>query len=115
MAPLSAIAFSEERYLETLHYAITARQLLNYHSVMAKNSEKRVSELLGIRDVIMADNLEYIASCERKRGKIFVFAHNEHLKRGNVKWQLGSRITSYNVCYTKLLRIKKCFIGHKKR
>jgi len=83
---------TEERYLETLHYAITARQLLNYHSVMAKNSEKRVSELLGIRDVIMADNLEYIASCERKRGKIFVFAHNEHLKRGNVKWQLGSTL-----------------------
>jgi erythromycin esterase len=77
------------RFFEVMQYARVARQLLNYHAAMAKNSKQRVSELLGIRDAMIADNLAYVASCERGRGKVFVFAHNRHLQRGKVEWQLG--------------------------
>lgn len=81
----------ESRYLEAVQYAAIARQLLNYHATLAQKSEpgKRIIDGLGIRDVMMADNLEYIVSHERCRGKVFAFAHNSHLKCGNAKWQLG--------------------------
>ena len=81
----------EKQYLEAVHYANVARQLLNYHATLARKSEpgKRIIEGLGIRDAMMADNLEYIVSRERCRGKVFAFAHNSHLKCGKAKWQLG--------------------------
>jgi erythromycin esterase len=79
----------ESRYLEAAHYAFVARQLLNYHAALARTSSKRLVELLGIRDAMMADNLAYIVSRERSRGKVLAFAHNSHLKRGNAQWQLG--------------------------
>jgi erythromycin esterase-like protein len=82
----------KSRYLEAMHYATVARQLLNYHATLARKSEpgKRIVEGLGIREVMMADNLEYIVSRESGRGKVFVFAHNSHLKRGKAQWQLGN-------------------------
>lgn len=60
----------QSRYLEALQFASEARQLLNYHAELARQSEKRMSRLLGIRDAIMADNLAYMVSCERDRGKV---------------------------------------------
>ena len=82
----------ESRYLEAVQYATVARQLLNYHATLARKSEpgKRIIESLGIRDAMMADNLEYIVSCERGRGKVLAFAHNSHLQRGKAQWQLGA-------------------------
>lgn len=83
----------ESRYLEAVHYATVARQLLNYHSVVAQgpgNSAKRIVRLLGIRDASMADNLAYAVSRERSRGKVLAFAHNSHLKLGKAEWQLGA-------------------------
>lgn len=79
----------ERRYLEAAHYALVARQLLNYHAALARTSSQRLVELLGIRDAMMADNLAYIVSRERFHGKVLAFAHNSHLKRGNAQWQLG--------------------------
>jgi hypothetical protein len=38
---------------------------------------------------MIADNLVYAVSCEQGRGKVLVFAHNQHLKRTNVQWNLG--------------------------
>lgn len=78
-----------ERFLEALHNASEARQLLNFHAVLAKASSDRQGHLLGIRAAMMADNLSYIASRERSRGKMLVFAHNAHLQRSKVKWQFG--------------------------
>jgi len=81
----------QSRYLEALQYAVEARQLLNYHAEIARQSEQRMSRLLGLRDTIMADNLAYIVSQERERGKVLVFAHNSHLQRGEAvlkgEWQ----------------------------
>ena len=43
----------------------------------------------------MADNLAYMVSRERARGKVFVFAHNSHLQRGKSQWQLGTDIYTW--------------------
>ncbi|HOQ65690.1 MAG TPA: erythromycin esterase family protein [Methanosarcina thermophila] len=83
----------ESRYLEAVQYAVLSRQLLNYHAVLARTSAKpkeRLVEGLGIRDLIMADNLTYMVCRERGRGKVFAFAHNSHLQRGKAQWQLGT-------------------------
>lgn len=80
----------ERRYLEAMHYASLSRQLLTYHAGLARQSDQRVSRLLGIRDAMMADNLAYIVSRERGQGKVLAFAHNNHLRRGKTEWQGGS-------------------------
>src|SRR5262249_46702003 len=59
------------------------------HAALARTSSKRLVELLGIRDAMMADNLAYMVSRERGRGKVLAFAHNSHLKCGKAQWQLG--------------------------
>lgn len=87
--PALATDDGRERYLEAVHHAEMARHLLNYHAALARTSEARIAEMLGIRDVMMADTLAYITSRERGRGKVLVFAHNSHLKRGKAEWQLG--------------------------
>lgn len=92
------VAKSDKRfYLEAVHYATNARQLLNYHAELARKLEpgKRIVETLSIRDAMMADNLEYIVSRERGRGKVLVFAHNSHLKRGKAEWQLGTNLLTW--------------------
>ncbi len=80
----------ERRYLEAVHYAVMARQLLNFHATLAQTSEKRQAILLGIRATMMAENLAYIVSREQGRGNVLIFAHNSHLKRGKVQWQWGN-------------------------
>ncbi len=80
----------ESRYQEAVHYAVMARQLLNYHATLAQTSEKRQERLLGIRAAMMAENLAYIVSHEQGRGNVLIFAHNSHLKRGKVQWQWGN-------------------------
>jgi erythromycin esterase-like protein len=77
----------KSRYSEALHYAAVARQLLNFHAAMARESD--YAERLGVRDALMADNLAYMVSRERGRGKVLAFAHNSHLKRGRAEWQIG--------------------------
>jgi len=83
-------------YLEALQYASGARQLLNYHAGLARNSGNRISRLLGIRDAMEADNLAYIVSSECSRGgKVLAFAHNGHLKYGKMQWQLGADLQTW--------------------
>jgi erythromycin esterase-like protein len=79
----------KNHYLEAVQYATMARQLLNYHAISARESADRLVRLLGIRDAMMADNLEYIVSKEHGRGKVLAFAHNSHLQRGKAHMQLG--------------------------
>jgi erythromycin esterase-like protein len=85
----------EIRYLEAVQYATVARQLLNYHAALARKSRelgKRVELLLGLRDLMMADNLAYMVSRERGRGKVLAFAHNSHLQCGKAQWQFGNDV-----------------------
>ncbi len=78
-----------DQFTEAFHYASLARQLLNYHAVMAGTSAERVEILLGIRDAMMADNLAYIVARERGRGKVLAFAHNAHLQRSKSHLSFG--------------------------
>jgi erythromycin esterase-like protein len=85
----------EDRYLEAVHFAEMARQLLNYHATLARLSDpsRRIVQCLGLRDAMMVDNLAYAVRCEQGRegrGRVLAFAHNSHLKRGKAEWQLGS-------------------------
>jgi erythromycin esterase len=82
----------KSRYLEAVHYASVARQLLNYHAELARESDDRVARLLGLRDASMADNLVYVVSRERGRGRVLAFAHNGHLQRGKTQWQWGTDV-----------------------
>lgn len=84
-----------DRYGEALHYAVVARQLLTYHADLARTSDDRISRLLGIRDVMMADNLAYIVARERGRGKVLAFAHSRHVQRTKIEWQLGPHLNTW--------------------
>ncbi len=89
--PELAARTGEDAYLEALHHASAARQLLTYHAAVARPSAagERIVRLLGMRDAMMADNLAYMVSRERPRGRVLAFAHNSHLRRGRTEWQLG--------------------------
>ncbi len=83
---------SASAYAEAAQYAAVARALLTYHAEMARPSGDRTARLLGLRDLMMADNLAYIAAREQARpggGKVLAFAHNSHVQRGQAQWQLG--------------------------
>jgi erythromycin esterase len=90
--PELAAKSGKNRYLEAMQYATLARWLLNYHAALAQKSDigKRIVQCLGLRDAMMADNLEYVVSQEQRRGGVLAFAHNSHLQRGKAEWQLGS-------------------------
>src|SRR5207249_12206282 len=56
---------------------------------MANASDNRVARLLGLRDVMMADNLYAILTREGQQGPTLMFGHNLHLQKGRSKWHLG--------------------------
>lgn len=85
----------EDRYVDAVQHATVARQLLNYHAAVARASDERFVELMGMRDAMMADNLAYAVSRERGRGKVLVFAHNSHLQRGKAQWQWGTDVHTW--------------------
>lgn len=85
-------AGDESRYLEAVHDAKAARQLLAYHAIVATPGENRLNDVMSQRDLMQADNLKYIADREcRRGGKVLAFAHNSHLKLGRMEWQLGAQ------------------------
>jgi len=85
-------------FAEALHYAVMARQLLNFHAAMAGGAGYAAT--LAIRDALMADNLTHILNRERERGKVLVFAQHSHLKRGPVvvwpSWQKALGADSFS-------------------
>ncbi|MFL5661230.1 MAG: erythromycin esterase family protein, partial [Ktedonobacteraceae bacterium] len=85
----------QNRYLEAMQYASVARQLLNYHAALARESDDRFVRLLGLRDALMADNLVSMVGRERGRGRVLAFAHNSHLRRGQAQWQLGADVHTW--------------------
>jgi erythromycin esterase len=90
--PELVAATGVDRFHEALHHAESARLLITYHMGVAGTSGNRIAELLGVRDLMMSENLMYVLERERRRkpaGRVLAFAHNSHLKRGKVEWQLG--------------------------
>ncbi len=86
---LEGIALDATAYRHGLRYATHARQMLAYHALAATESPTRISDMLGLRDAMMADNLRHIIEQERPRGRVFAFAQNAHLKRGQALWEWG--------------------------
>lgn len=85
--PELAALTSEADYREALQYGEISRQLLNFHAAMgSRRPGQSPAVVLGTRDALMADNLAYIVNREQERGKVFVFAHNSHLQRGEAEW-----------------------------
>ncbi|MFJ9587583.1 erythromycin esterase family protein [Streptomyces acidicola] len=58
-------------------YGRTASGLLRYHYWMADTSPTRMARLVGLRDLMMADNILAVA----EQGPALVHAHNGHLQR----------------------------------
>ncbi|NLV27207.1 MAG: erythromycin esterase family protein [Methanomicrobiales archaeon] len=85
----------EEGYTAAHISATLARLLLTYHACIARKAENRIARCLGIRDLMMAEILEYIVRTEENRGKIFAFAHNSHLKCGKSEWNLGKNLLTW--------------------
>ena len=97
-APELIAASDSMRHGEAMRYAELARQMLTYHAAMAGNAPNRIAELLGLRDRMMAENLAYIVRRERSRcagARVLAFAHNSHLKRGQMQWQLGPNAVTW--------------------
>lgn len=87
--PACVAVSGESAYRDAEHHVLHARSMLNYHATLADPSPNRVSECLALRDLMMAENLAYIVDRERPRGKVLAFAHNGHVKRGRMSWQMG--------------------------
>ena len=85
---LIASTSRHEWWRASLH-ARTAAGLLRYHAAMAETSDNRVARLLGLRDVMMADNVAAILTREGQRGPTLMFGHNLHLQKGRSRWHLG--------------------------
>jgi erythromycin esterase-like protein len=73
-------------FADAVHHARLGRQLLDAHAALA--TPGAYARMLGIRDLIMADNLEHFLALEHGRGKVLVFAASGHLKRGLMQWRL---------------------------
>jgi erythromycin esterase-like protein len=81
------------RYVEAVHNASVARELLNFFAALAGTSW--VAGSLAVRDALMADNLAYIVARERGRGKVLAFAHNSHLQRGKAQMHAGTDVYTW--------------------
>ncbi|MFE5718653.1 erythromycin esterase family protein [Streptomyces erythrochromogenes] len=78
-------ATSREEWERARLYGRTATGLLRYHHWMADDSPARMARLVGLRDLMMADNLLALA----ERGPTLVHAHNSHLQRDRSSMRMG--------------------------
>lgn len=87
-APALVAATTADRLHRAEAHGRAALGLLRYHAVAATPAEPsvRVSRLLGVRDVLIAENLLAVRDRERGRGPTLVFAHNGHLQRHPTTW-----------------------------
>ncbi len=88
-SPRLIASTSRDEWWRAYLHARTAAGLLRYHAAMAEASDFRVARLLGLRDVMMADNVNAILTREGQRGPTLMFGHNLHLQQGRSKWHLG--------------------------
>lgn len=85
-APELAAAHDRLAFLDALHHARLAARLLEAHNALA--TPGAYARMLGLRDLVMAANLEHYLALEKGRGKVFVYAAAGHLKRGQTEWRL---------------------------
>lgn len=87
-APALVAASSTDRWCRAEAHGRAALGLLRYHAVAATPADAsvRVSRLLGVRDVLIAENLLAVREREQGRGPTLLFAHNGHLQRHPTTW-----------------------------
>jgi erythromycin esterase len=76
---------SPSRYENALRNAIAARRLtacFRQARVDTAATPVDLRESLTVRDVAMADNVKWVLEREGRGGRILVFAHNFHVKKG---------------------------------
>ncbi|TMD83671.1 MAG: erythromycin esterase family protein [Chloroflexi bacterium] len=88
-SPRLIASTSRDEWWRAHLHARTATGLLRYHAAMADASDARLARLLGLRDVMMADNVTAVLTREGQRGPTLMFGHNLHLQTGRSKWHLG--------------------------
>ncbi|MFC9288262.1 erythromycin esterase family protein [Streptomyces sp. NPDC057052] len=86
-APYPAAAVPREERDRARLYGRTATGLLRYHFWMADTSPARMTRMVGLRDLMMADNLLALA----ERGPVLVHAHNSHLQRERSTLRMDGR------------------------
>lgn len=86
-APALRRAAGREAFDAAALAARTATGLLAYHASMAAPGDggRRWSRNAGLRDTMMADNLQALAA----RGPTLAFAHNQHVRAGTARMALG--------------------------
>lgn len=86
-APALRRATGPDAFDDAALAARTATGLLAYHASMADTGDggRRWSRNAGLRDTMMADNLEALAA----RGPTLAFGHNQHLRAGTAHMTLG--------------------------
>ncbi|MEU8266047.1 erythromycin esterase family protein [Sphaerisporangium sp. NPDC049002] len=87
-SPRLVSATSQDEWWQACQCGRTAGGLLRYHASMADPSATRVPRLLGLRDAMMADNLDAIIDDQARHGQTLVFAHNRHLQKDKSRWRL---------------------------
>src|SRR5439155_11252611 len=88
-SPRLIASTSRDEWWRAYVHARTAAGLLRYHAAMADTSDSRVARLLGLRDVMMADNVNGILPREGQRGPALMFGHNLSLQKGRSRLHLG--------------------------
>ena len=88
-APALVAASSPESWYRAEVYGRAALGLLRYHARAARPDAPavRISGMLAVRDVLIAENLLAVHAHERRRGPVLVFANNGHLQRHPVVWR----------------------------
>ncbi|WP_170915051.1 MULTISPECIES: erythromycin esterase family protein [unclassified Mycobacterium] len=94
-APALRASTSPEQFWQMCTVARAAVGLLRAHFAMADPGPSRMSTMLGVRDALMAENLEAIADAEIHSGPTLVFAHNGHLQRHQTTVSMGSVQSSW--------------------
>ncbi len=89
-APALVAATSPEQWHRAEAHGRAALGLLRYHAQAARPDAPvlRISALGAVRDVLIAENLLAVRARERHRGPTLVFAHNGHLQRFPVTWEV---------------------------
>jgi erythromycin esterase len=73
------------RYDNALRHAINARQVTDYFRTARADAAAKpldLRESFMVRDAAMAENVRWVLEREGREGRILVFAHNMHVKKG---------------------------------
>ncbi|GAB3821572.1 erythromycin esterase family protein [Kribbella italica] len=97
-APELIAATSRADWYRARVHATAALGLLRYHQQAAQQTDEtaRISGLLAVRDVIMAQNLLDIRTLEDRRGRTLVCAQNAHLQRNRSTLQMGGMTLTWH-------------------